>query len=145
MIHELWWTCECRRIYSENSSRSYTPNRQTDINKWFNSWTYESWLKTEPRTYHLKGRPTCHSSRLTNLVVRPLAHYGGPSPSTASYTFLRSGPLILRWFQVSSFNGDHGSWRRLMMWRFLAPYSTSIPCPPTPPRFLAPYSTSAYI
>ena len=32
-----------------------------------------------------------------------------------------------------------------MIWRFLAPYSTSIPCPPTPPRFLAPYSTSAYI
>jgi hypothetical protein len=60
--------------------------------------THSTW-SIDPHTRR-GGSPAMRGGWLTHFVGRPTCH-GGPTIFAASCTFLRSTPLILRWFKVS--------------------------------------------
>jgi hypothetical protein len=73
-----------------------------------------------------------NSSRLQKTPCRSL---GQMATLRSSFTLRRLVCISkiytfnLRRFIFGASNGDQGNWRGLMTWWFLAPYSTSIPCP----------------
>jgi hypothetical protein len=60
---------------------SYTPNKKTDINKWFNSW------KLQKITQDGVQDPPYEGEAPLATVVGRLAHSWAHSLSTASYAF----------------------------------------------------------
>ena len=132
-FHELWWICECRRIYLENNPWDHRHTLQTSKPTLERDSARETcWkqLKMESKSFHQRVGPTYHRDRLAS----PTCSSAGLWVPPVSVSFLRwfptafesPSPLLIK---VGWSNGDQGSWRGLMKWWFLAHYSTSIPCP----------------